>query len=248
MGFSSALTLRQKGAHTSTEAMGSSILRRQLVIFKRNVEANMGWDRSAALVLGVALSGLGGAGLVAAPHEGEALPEYVSRELIAQTSGSAPLPQTPKKCEYTVKWTEIEVTERQTSGGDGAGGAGEALEISAKMKVNEPWTSNSITWGHQTEGTKLEEDDAAAVNKVFPPEKTSVKAGTSVTVELYGKVTEHDSGANGEDDWGEGTFSTTFTCSGTSSKVLSKTISLTHNGNGSGKVKVTAQVKWETPN
>lgn len=142
----------------------------------------------------------------------------------------------PDYCGYEVSLYRVDVVEDQTSVGDGF--FGEALEVEAYNEIG----SDSANWPRSGRGHDLYQGEHSTPDQMF--HTGTVAEGASVSLSLYSKATDHDSGLNGADDWGDKNSTITFTCIGSGSTDKAATISLTHNGNGTGKIKVTTRTRW----
>lgn len=142
----------------------------------------------------------------------------------------------PDYCGYEVSLYRVDVVEDQTSVGDGF--FGEALEVEAYDEIG----GDSTNWPRSGRGHDLYEGEHSTPDQMF--HTGTVTEGSSVSLSLYSKATDNDSGLNGADDWGDKNSTITFTCIGSGSTDKAATISLTHNGNGTGKIKVTTRTRW----
>lgn len=142
-----------------------------------------------------------------------------------------------KECAYWVSLHKVKVTEDQNSAGDGCCG-GNKLEIEVIDKIG----TATADWPSSGGSVEMKEGDHQYPYVIF--DSGTVTAGSTVTLPIYNKVIEHDSGANGADDWGDKEGELVFECKNTGYADKQLTVALTHNGNGNGKIDVTTRVEW----
>jgi hypothetical protein len=146
-------------------------------------------------------------------------------------------PPPERECAYWVSLHKVKVTEDQNSAGDGCCG-GNKLEIEVIDKIG----TATADWPSPGGDVEMKEGDHQYPAVIF--DSGTVPAGSSVTLPIYNKVIEHDSGANGADDWGDKEGDLVFECTDAGYADKKLTVSLTHNGNGNGKIEVTTRVEW----